>query len=452
MDDDMLVGLLQRAADPEMFDRFCRQGEACGWCANPVRLVGTATTVDRDSGEVFSRFDTDTEPDGVLLKACGSRRETRCPACAEVYRGDARHIIRAGLHGGKGTPETVSEHPAVFATFTAPSFGTVHGGSKSGARLCRPGARSTCAHGRTTCCFARHHPDDPVLGAPLCPDCFDYEGAVLWNAMASELWRRTTIAVPRMLAKLAGVPVRVIGDQVKVSFAKVVEYQKRGLVHVHAVFRLDGPDGGPPPEDFDAVRLSLAVRMAAAVTSASLSTEVSVRWGDQFDVRVVHADSECGVGRDAVANYIAKYASKSTSDTGGFDHRFRSAAEIDHRSASDHHRTMAKTAWRLGGECRFARLRLRAWAHDLGFRGHWLTKSHTWSTTFKQIRADRQRWRLDQVYARTPSTTSVVETRLGFVGMGWQTVGDALYADQRRQAAADARTLFREAHPYMAAA
>ena len=32
----------------------------------------------------------------------------------------------ASFAGGKGIPETVAEHPAVFATFTAPSFGTVH--------------------------------------------------------------------------------------------------------------------------------------------------------------------------------------------------------------------------------------------------------------------------------------------------------------------------------------
>jgi hypothetical protein len=35
----------------------------------------------------------------------------------------------------------------------------------------------------------------------------------------------------------------------RISFAKVAEYQKRGLVHFHAVIRLDAPDGNttPPP-------------------------------------------------------------------------------------------------------------------------------------------------------------------------------------------------------------
>ena len=71
-------------------------------------------------------WSTDTEPDEILRKACGNRREAVCPPCAERYRGDAYHLIAAGLRGGKGVPESVVGHPAVFVTFTAPSFGLVH--------------------------------------------------------------------------------------------------------------------------------------------------------------------------------------------------------------------------------------------------------------------------------------------------------------------------------------
>ncbi|MGO9298283.1 MAG: replication initiator, partial [Streptosporangiaceae bacterium] len=41
--------------------------------------------------------------------------------CSAVYKRDARQLVRAGLTGGKGIPETVASHPCVFATFTAPS-------------------------------------------------------------------------------------------------------------------------------------------------------------------------------------------------------------------------------------------------------------------------------------------------------------------------------------------
>ena len=59
----------------------------------------------------------------MLYKPCGTRRESVCPACAEVYRWDAYHLIAAGLRGGKGVPDSVCQHPATFLTLTPPSFG-----------------------------------------------------------------------------------------------------------------------------------------------------------------------------------------------------------------------------------------------------------------------------------------------------------------------------------------
>jgi hypothetical protein len=80
------------------------------------------------------------------------------------------------------------------------------------------------------------------LGRPLCPDCYDYPAAVVWNAHAPELWRRTVIGIRRRLDKLA----RQHGTRVKLSYAKVAEFQRRGLIHFHAIFRLDGHDPNHP--------------------------------------------------------------------------------------------------------------------------------------------------------------------------------------------------------------
>ena len=63
---------------------------------------------------------------GTASIACGNRREAVCPSCSAVYKRDARQLVRAGLAGGKGIPETITAHPCVFATLTAPSFGPVH--------------------------------------------------------------------------------------------------------------------------------------------------------------------------------------------------------------------------------------------------------------------------------------------------------------------------------------
>jgi hypothetical protein len=58
------------------------------------------------TGELRQVYDSEREPDGVLLKACGARRESRCPLCAATYRADAYQLLAAGLKGGKGVPES----------------------------------------------------------------------------------------------------------------------------------------------------------------------------------------------------------------------------------------------------------------------------------------------------------------------------------------------------------
>jgi hypothetical protein len=89
-------------------------------------LIGDLHTIDTRTGATLTTVPTASLPDGVIYKACGNRRTTICPSCAEIYRRDAYHLIRSGLAGGKSVPVSVAKHPAVFATFTAPSFGPVH--------------------------------------------------------------------------------------------------------------------------------------------------------------------------------------------------------------------------------------------------------------------------------------------------------------------------------------
>nr|WP_311132036.1 replication initiator [Nonomuraea gerenzanensis] len=49
--------------------------------------------------------------------------------------------------------------------------------------------------------------------------------------------------MPSVLARLLGLTRKELRRTVRLSYAKVAEYQARGLVHFHAVIRLDGPDG-----------------------------------------------------------------------------------------------------------------------------------------------------------------------------------------------------------------
>jgi len=91
-----------------------------------------------------------------------------------------------------------------------------------------------------------------------------------------------------------------------------------------------------------------------------------------------------------VAAYVAKYVTKGAGETAaGADRRLSAWDDIDAVPASLHVRTLMRTCWRLGGLAEFEHLRLRSWAHALGFRGHVLTKSRVYSATYAALRAER---------------------------------------------------------------
>ena len=150
------------------------------FCRRPVRLAGSVSAEGAD-GNKRVLFDSSSLPDRVRLKGCEARRQTLCPPCASIYRGDAFALVAAGLRAGKGVSESVASHPAVLLTRTAPSFGPVHRQTTRGS--CQSGLR--CPHGKALVCGRRHSDDDSVLGEALCTRCYDYEGAVLFNAFLS---------------------------------------------------------------------------------------------------------------------------------------------------------------------------------------------------------------------------------------------------------------------------
>ncbi|QWB28298.1 MULTISPECIES: replication initiator [Streptomyces] len=403
---------------------LARQLSGLGGCTHPVRLDGHRTeyevnTATGEIGNVLHHLDSANLPAGQLLVRCNNRRATRCAACAETYRRDTYHLITAGLRGGKGTPEQVGTHPRVFATFTAPSFGSVHN---------RPSSGLNCR------CGTRHSESDSALGTPLDPERYDYEAAVLWNAHAGAIWRRFSIYLRREVAKCAGLTQRAFADHARISFAKVAEYQKRGAVHFHAVIRLDGPEGGDtsPPAWATAELLTDAIR--AATTAARVTgPEIDGRshtftFGRQLDVRTIRsADFDDGqeLTERAVAAYIAKYATKGAETaTGTLDRPLRFLAELAQSRLTDHARRMIRTAWTLGARPELADLRLRAWAHMLGFRGHFSTKSRRYSTTLGALRDARAEWRRAQAApVTTPQDgeTTLVLAHWVFAGTGLST-------------------------------
>jgi len=105
------------------------------------------------------------------------------------------------------------------------------------------------------------------------------------QARAGALWHRFIIALRRTLATALGIPVRAFRDHARLSYAKVAEYQRRGLVHFHAVLRLDGLNGpaDPTSHGFTADVLRDAVRLAARTAVLTVArpdgTALVLEWG-----------------------------------------------------------------------------------------------------------------------------------------------------------------------------
>jgi hypothetical protein len=471
---EALPGVLAEVVDRagKGYDRWAELVAQAGYCHHPIRLAGRVEHADRTTGEIRQVYDSDREPDGVLLKACGTRRESRCPSCAATYRADAYQLLAAGLKGGKGVPETVAGHPRLFVTFTAPSFGRVHSRKAQGRLVlpCHPyrqGAR--CPHGNRAGCWHRHDEDDPRLGEPLCPVCYDSQAQVLWNALAPELWRRTTIATQRALGRLVGLQEAELRRLVRISYAKVAEFQRRGAIHFHAVIRLDAATDcrcpgclAPPPQPFGADLLEDALRQAVpAVRVPCPPLEDGparyARWGEQLDVRNVTKDSDQAgeLSAEQVAGYIAKYATKATESFGaGLDRRL-GADDLDRLDKLPAHvAKLVRAAWELGGRPELEELRLRAWAHMLGFGGHWSTKSRRPSPTFPvpwrvRVALVRRRRARDGIpldaWGR-PEDDQVVEVVASwvFVGSGYETEGERWLALSAAARARERRRIARE--------
>jgi hypothetical protein len=131
-----------------------------------------------------------------------------------------------------------------------------------------------------------------------------------------------------------------------------------------------------------------------------------VRWGAQLDIRPIAAAGPGELSAEAVAAYVAKYATKSTESLGAaLNRRITDPVELDVLPIRPHVARLVRTAWELGDNPRLKRLRLRRWAHQLGFGGHWSSKSRRYSTTFTALRKAR----IAHALARRHGTTQPLD-------------------------------------------
>jgi hypothetical protein len=128
-------------------------------------------------------------------------------------------------------------------------------------------------------------------------------------------------------------------------------------------------------------------------------------------------------------------ASKATESFGSDLDRRLGADDLEHLDKLPAHvAELVRACLALGGRPELDGLRLRAWAHMLGFRGHWSTKSRRYSTTFTVLRrarvvfAKRRRARdgvpLDAWGRPEDDQVVIIVASWVYVGAGYATEGE----------------------------
>ena len=214
-----------------------------------------------------------TTSSGAVVR-CQSRLRSKCPSCAELYRGDWAAIARSGVFD-----ESAAHFRYYLLTLTAPSFGAVH-------RV----PRSESSRARKCGCGLMHSVENVGLrGVPLDEATYDYAGLVAWNRDSGVLWDRTR---------------RRLRDRWEsVEFFIVREWQDRGALHVHVLLRVarwEAPS---------AVVLGEAARTAEAVSKVDGTI---VGWGEQVDAKIFRAT---GQGAKTIW-YLSKALGYVLKDTG----------------------------------------------------------------------------------------------------------------------------------------
>ncbi len=361
---------------------IAREVDEAGRCSHPVRLRTNRLNVV--TGELTSK---------VIKVACKDRREAVCPACSRTYGTDAWIVAATGINGGKGVSLDVVEYPRLFVTMTAPGFGAVHT-IRSNGRCFQPSSRTlVCDHGWPRSCGLRHQEDDRLLGLPICDECFGYREAVLWNAHASRLWSATVLQTRRNLALRLGVRRTELHQHAAIHYFKVAEMQRRGLVHFHALARLELVDGGPGGSHGS----ELIGAWTDAAQNVTLVNELGrFGWGGILDIKTLGNES---ADARVLASYLAKYVTKTAGEGLELARRFQSRRQIRVLVDNPHLRRLALEAWDLATDPACSHLNAKLHANTLGFTGQLMTKSRQYSTTLTALRQARSQFR-----ARTPSS------------------------------------------------
>jgi hypothetical protein len=196
----------------------------------------------------------------------------------------------------------------------------------------------------------------------------------------------------------------------------------------------------------DVIRQAASATWFATVLHPVKPKGWDITWGAQVDPRVVRLTDDGEITDEAVAAYLAKYATKSTEPVGVPPGRITAENAFIYADSRTHQGRLIAACLKLGAHPHEDFQALRRWAHMLGYRGHFATKSRRYSTTMRALRAARRDWKRRQhpIAEHHGDRTVITLTDLEWAGRGWRTTGDALLALSAAARAREHRRVARE--------
>jgi hypothetical protein len=250
-------------------------------CVRPVTI--RRTTTDLQTGVI---------KDQEFEKRCGTRRKDKCEPCSKIWKRDAYFALIS--------PSKEHKSSLTFITLTAPGvwfFGQTHTAQWNN----KPSER--CA------CRAFHQPHDEIVGTPVEPDDFDYDKVVEFNNKVSRLTTVTLQKIHRLLLtdlnrNSISSTKKTIRD-VRLPTARVMEWQERGVLHVHIIVR-----GFIPTYIIEnAVKGSQATKTRRRIEPTTYQHQ---GWGNQVNVRHLNSADSNQIGK--LSSYVTKVVNYALKD------------------------------------------------------------------------------------------------------------------------------------------
>lgn len=360
-------------------------------CVRPF-FIGREKT-NLSTGQVsFSAFE----------KRCGTRRKDLCEPCSLVWRDDAYFALMTGAKDYKGE--------ITFITLTAPgwrTFGKAHTAGSSQKKTSR------CA------CRSFHNLEDPLVGLPLNKDDFEHRKIVEFNHLAPRLTAITLQKIWRLMATQNGTSEK----EAKRPTARVMEWQSRGLLHVHIIIL------GKVP--INIVRAAVQGRKSTNRRRVNPTVHKGIRWGTQIDVRYANARNSEQVKK--LSGYVTKvigYAIKDVSRevTQSFpahnayrqklrfytDEVIKCGSTPFQCGAADSGESPTKMLLKVQKSESLCRKHYRG-KHQLGFTGNVLTLNKSWGSSLGDARRARQKFAIKSQSSQDAAKASCLDTEKYFV-------------------------------------